>query len=414
MKKKIGIIITSLVLVFSMVAFIACDSKSSQEELVISQTSLEFDKIGEDKTLIVEQGGSKATGITWQSSDESIATVADGKVVAVKRSSFEAHGDNPISYDPVVITAKKGDKEVSCEIIVKAEFSINFANVQGDRLQLDNVADTKDLGATIGFPSVADDSDASVSKKITYSISNKSVATVDENGKVTAVSEGVAILTATTVATKSVVYYDVQTLKEEVLPATYDIVVVVGKQATDLSTFVGIYKQEIDWQGFTKSFTVVEADLDKILDVTAKPTYGWIRGYISLEFFADGTYKQDFRNLPRSGWVADVDSTLAETTGREVKAKYGTAHPASAVATVGTELTAELNNGKTYIDVTGGMAMNAFGGVYAVVGNNVYVEYNGKLQTISLSGSTLSGQYKPFSSMVALSQDISFDSLIKV
>ncbi len=116
--------------------------------------------------------------VRWISSDESIATVDENGLI-----TYHSAGE-------VVITVQSVESEVyaQCTVTVKQspeEIYINPGSVElrvGKDIQLE---------AEI-LP------DVSFDKSVTWSTDNKEVATVDENGKVTAVSAGTATITART------------------------------------------------------------------------------------------------------------------------------------------------------------------------------------------------------------------------
>ena len=115
--------------------------------------------------------------VAWSSSDTAIATVSeDGTVTAV-------------SIGEASITAQAGDKEATCTVTVK-QILIAVENVTLDETTLTLMrGDTGKLTATVTPDNAYD-------KTVLWSSSNASVATVDGNGTVTAVSKGTATITA--------------------------------------------------------------------------------------------------------------------------------------------------------------------------------------------------------------------------
>lgn len=117
--------------------------------------------------------------VTWESSDDAVATVTDGTVTAVKAGT-------------AIITATAGTATATCEVTVTqpvVSITINNGSIvvhehelkKGEILQL--FVDVKPTDAT--------------NKAVTWTTSNAEVATVDANGKVTAVKSGTATITAT-------------------------------------------------------------------------------------------------------------------------------------------------------------------------------------------------------------------------
>ena len=117
--------------------------------------------------------------VTWTSSDNSIATVSNGLVTALKPGS-------------VVITASCEGKTASCRLtIIAATVSVTGVTVTPATLTLVEGGKAS-LSATV-LPANA------TNKEVGWSSSDDSIATVDASGQVTAVKEGSATITATTV-----------------------------------------------------------------------------------------------------------------------------------------------------------------------------------------------------------------------
>ena len=134
-------------------------------------------KIGEKETLTATVFPEGATGPTviWESSDELIATVVDGAVTGKSEGT-------------ATITAKAGEQSATCTVIV-SKIPVSSITINGAEPTLVE-GDTLILTATIT------PSDASY-KTVTWTSSNGTVATVDQNGKVTAKSVGTAKIKAT-------------------------------------------------------------------------------------------------------------------------------------------------------------------------------------------------------------------------
>ena len=121
--------------------------------------------------------------LVWKSSDEKIATVdKNGKVTAKK-----------IGKTTITATTKDGKKKASCKVTVAEKAEINI-KLDKTELSLEG-GKSEYLNATI---TPNDDS----TRGIAWSSSNKDVATVD-NGKVTAVGDGEATITVTSIVDRS-------------------------------------------------------------------------------------------------------------------------------------------------------------------------------------------------------------------
>ena len=153
---------------------------------VVSVSSVSLNKTtltlteGESEVLNATVKPDNATDktVTWSSSDASIATVdRNGKVTAVKAGS-------------ATITAKAGDKSATCTVTVnKKVVAVTSVTLNKTELTLTE-GEAETLTATVKPDDATD-------KTVTWTTSDASIATVDANGKVTAVKEGSATVTAT-------------------------------------------------------------------------------------------------------------------------------------------------------------------------------------------------------------------------
>lgn len=118
--------------------------------------------------------------LTWSSSDENVAAVADGLVTAI------APGQTSIT-----VTAYNG-KEASCVVTVnpKEPEIIHVESVSLDQTEIAAVPGSEIILVATVLPEDATD------KTLVWTSSNETVATVDQTGKVTVMSEGSAIVTA--------------------------------------------------------------------------------------------------------------------------------------------------------------------------------------------------------------------------
>lgn len=148
----------------------------------IAVTSVELDqttlsiKPGETATLVATVKPDNATDktVTWSSSNSEIATVDNaGKVTAIKEGS-------------ATITAKAGDKTAECKVTV----CIPVTSIELDKTEL-----SLEQGATATLTATVKPDDAT-DKTVTWTSSDSEIATVDNTGKVTAIKNGSATITA--------------------------------------------------------------------------------------------------------------------------------------------------------------------------------------------------------------------------
>ena len=153
---------------------------------VINITSITLNKdvlnmnIEETEELVATvnpEGTTESKEVVWSSSDENVAAVNDNGVVTA------------VGGGEAVITAKASNgMTATCKVVVTVPATSVVLDKTSFNLKLNKTAQ---LTATI-LPENATD------KSVIWTSSNESVATVDENGTVTGVSEGTATITVTT------------------------------------------------------------------------------------------------------------------------------------------------------------------------------------------------------------------------
>ena len=205
--------------------------------------------VGETKTIAVTVTPANSTDkLTWSSSNAEIATVdSEGKITAVKAGEAT-----------VTVTTESG-KSTSLKVTVlqpASEIVIDFAasGIEGEDLTL-NVGETKTIAVTV--------TPANSTDKLTWSSSNAEIATVDSEGKITAVKAGEATVTVTTESGKSA------SLKVTVLQPVEDIVIDfngMGISGDKLEMHVGDSKEIVvtvnPEDASDKSLTFVSADTE--------------------------------------------------------------------------------------------------------------------------------------------------------
>ena len=135
---------------------------------------------GASETLTATVAPANATNkkVTWKSSNAAVATVdAAGKVTAVKAGEAT-----------ITVTTEDGAKTAACKVTVTMPVS---------GVTLNKTALTLNIGANETLTATVAPANAT-NKKVTWKSSNAAVATVDANGKVTAVKAGEATITVTT------------------------------------------------------------------------------------------------------------------------------------------------------------------------------------------------------------------------
>ena len=184
MKKKLFAVITAAAMVLSLVACggvtisgVALPESVNLEKGATQQLQLEYSAEGDVAADKIAEAAGKLT-VEWSSSDEAIVTVdAEGNVTAVEAG--EAY-----------VTATVKDKDgLTATTLVRVAVTPTGV-VAPETLELvTNGENVKILEAKI----VPEDA---TGVKLAYESSDEAVATVDENGMVTAVADGECVITA--------------------------------------------------------------------------------------------------------------------------------------------------------------------------------------------------------------------------
>ncbi len=162
------------------------DSSSIPETVIVSvsESALSL-KTGESKLVIASVMGTEETPV-WTSSNPEVATVADGTITAV------AEGTATIT---VSVAGESATVEVTVAdevafVIADANFALNTATYEHpENGTLGEVSKQISYEFTVNGAAVTD-------ATVTYSSANDKIASVDENGVVTAKKDGKTIITA--------------------------------------------------------------------------------------------------------------------------------------------------------------------------------------------------------------------------
>ena len=149
----------------------------------VSPDTLTLTKKGETAQLTAEVTPSYADNkrVTWQSSDEKVATVDEnGKVTAVGNGTAT-----------ITATSVSGSYTATVSVTVKIPVEIQKLTIEAEKETLTKIGESTELKVKIE-PENAD------LQKLIWKSDNEKVVTTDENGKVTAVGNGTAEITVTT------------------------------------------------------------------------------------------------------------------------------------------------------------------------------------------------------------------------
>ena len=154
----------------------------SVTDVTLNKTSTSI-QVGGTETLTATVSPKDAANkkVTWKSDKPEIATVdANGKVTAVKAGTAT-----------VTVTTRDGGKTATCKVTV-IETSVAVTGVTLNKTEL-----ILDTGGSETLTATVAPADAT-NQKVTWKSDKPEIATVDANGKVTAVKVGEATITVTT------------------------------------------------------------------------------------------------------------------------------------------------------------------------------------------------------------------------
>ena len=211
------------------------------ESISLDNTSLALEP-GQEETLKVTVKPDNATDktVSWSTSNAEIATVEDGKVIAV-------------SEGEAMITAKAGGKEAKCKVTVKKTvIKVTSITLSASTLELVKGQETT-LTATV-LPEDATD------KTVVFSSSQEDIVSVEQNGRVFALKSGTAVITAKASEEIATCEVSITTPVERVTLDRYTAEMIVGES---ISIVAVIYPDDADtktvlWRSTDTTIATVE------------------------------------------------------------------------------------------------------------------------------------------------------------
>ena len=149
----------------------------------VSPDTLTLNRKDETAQLTAEVIPSYAdnTRVKWKSSDENVVTVDEkGKVTAVGNGTAT-----------ITVTSVSGNYTATVAVTVKIPVEIEKISIEAEKETLTKIGESTELKVKIE-PENAD------AQKLIWKSGDEMIAAVDENGKVTAIGNGTAIITVTT------------------------------------------------------------------------------------------------------------------------------------------------------------------------------------------------------------------------
>ncbi|MDE5864806.1 MAG: Ig-like domain-containing protein [Lachnospiraceae bacterium] len=191
MKKIAKSVVLALALVVA--ASVGTGSTAEAAKKVTVKKVASVDKLTGKKTITLTQG-KKATlkttvtvtpnkaankKVTYKTSNKKVATVSSKGVITAKKKNGTAK---------ITVTSKKNKKK-------KATVTVKVVAGKVTKVALDKTAATLKVGATDTLKAKVTTKGKKANKAVQWTSSNEKVATVDKNGKVTAVAVGTATIT---------------------------------------------------------------------------------------------------------------------------------------------------------------------------------------------------------------------------
>ena len=167
----------------------SCDNKTTEPTIAVTgvslnQTTLSM-QIGDTRTLtaIITPENATNKGVIWSSSDESVATVNDtGSIIGIAKGSTL-----------VTATTIDGDFSAICVVTVAS----NTPNIPVTGVALNKTNTSILIGNTEALTAIISPFNAT-NQNVSWSSSNSSIATISDNGVVTAINQGSITITVTT------------------------------------------------------------------------------------------------------------------------------------------------------------------------------------------------------------------------
>ena len=215
---------------------------------ITSETSVKDGlEMGKTVTLTATVSPSNATypSVTWSSNDKTVATVSSTGVVEALKPGWVT----------IIATATRGS--------TYATYRIQVTGVSVTGVALDTTSETLTVGDAKTLIATVSPSNAS-NQAVTWTSSDETVASVDENGKVTALKAGEATITVTTTDGSKKATCEV-TVQEEKEDKTYEDIATKDGQVNDITG-----SKEATAEKNTLNAAIINTtDLEKLVGVTS-------------------------------------------------------------------------------------------------------------------------------------------------
>ena len=366
------------------------DSQTELKEFSLSEENITFDKLGQTKNIVAKYGDDVVYDVTYTVINPDVCEVINGVVIA------KGNGNTSVNVE-----YKVGDETLNDVVIVNvaSEFSTTI-NLENDIYNLKS-GQTLSASASVTYPNIFYQ-DAGVD----YSSSDESVAKIANDGTITAVSQGIAIITATSKVEITTITEAMGMTMVTTSPATDSITVVIDNEynASTYADLAGVYEGYFDWQGFGESHNGTNWTRDNLT---------WVRSISRLTLNEDGSFNQMVLNAKRANYGIDYDklndvNNYLDTTEEEQKAIFtGNCYVYNSYTQ-----TPFTDGDKEFGNIVGmedkGINNFAENGVFAVFSGNLFLCYKGEIKNLGevKDSKWLEVPYEPFTNMVAMHSDM--------
>lgn len=368
---------------FTATCTVSVTAKVPVTSVSVSPTSKTLNK-GETVTLTATVSPSTATNknVTWSSNNTAIATVdSEGKVTGIAAGTAT-----------ITVTTADGGKTATSTI------TVNPTPVSG--VSLDQSAISLKVGASKTLVATVTPEDAD-NKDVTWSCSPTSVATVDENGKVTAVAEGNATVTVTSNddSTKSAqCAVSVVQSSEPVVGSEFELVTSVNDLTSGDYVVIGCSSQNAVAGSLNSTY---------LTSVSATISNDKVTLTDDMEVFEI--------NASNDKWTFTSENTSLGYSGTNLTNKTGTLEWTLEITSSGTLTMSGGSNTMKYN--TSSPRFKVYGSSFAQAGDVQLYKQSGKVNSVSLDASDIGvnvGQTHTLTATVspasALNKNVSWSS----
>ncbi|MGL1888966.1 MAG: Ig-like domain-containing protein [Reichenbachiella sp.] len=157
--------------IWSIIELIPTEAIVALDDISLDHSEIALDGQSGQVNVIYSPTNASNKTVTWTSDDETVATVINGKITPISIGTTTIH-----------VTSVEGNYTAATSVTVNSLIKVEQINLSPDQL-------TIDIGETNEFTLDVAPADAA-NQQVTWSIDNESIASIDENGRITGLSKG--------------------------------------------------------------------------------------------------------------------------------------------------------------------------------------------------------------------------------